>query len=91
MLRHTARGEESMPADKIAITLDRDLVKEIDRGVKSGLYRNRSRAIEEAVREKLERHRRSRLTVEARKLDRKEEKALAEEGMTGEETTWPEY
>jgi Arc/MetJ-type ribon-helix-helix transcriptional regulator len=59
--------------------------------VKSGLYRNRSRAIEEAVREKLERHRRSRLTVEARKLDRKEEKALAEEGMTAEETAWPEY
>jgi Arc/MetJ-type ribon-helix-helix transcriptional regulator len=84
-------GEESMPTDKIAITLDRELVKEIDRGVKSGLYRNRSRAIEEAVREKLERHRRGRLTVEARKLDRKEEKALAEEGMTGEETTWPEY
>jgi Arc/MetJ-type ribon-helix-helix transcriptional regulator len=80
-----------MPADKIAITLDRDLVKEIDRGVKSGLYRNRSRAIEEAVREKLDRHRRSRLSVEARKLDRKEERALAEEGMTGEETTWPEY
>lgn len=80
-----------MPADKIAITLDRDLVKEIDRGVKSGLYRNRSRAIEEAVREKLDRSRRSRLAVEARKLDRKEERALAEEGMTGEETTWPEY
>ena len=80
-----------MPADKIAITLDRDLVKEIDRGVKSGLYRNRSRAIEEAVREKLDRHRRSRLSVEARKLDREEERALAEEGMTGEETTWPEY
>lgn len=80
-----------MPTDKIAITLDRDLVKEIDRGVKSGLYRNRSRAIEEAVREKLDRHRRSRLSVEARKLDRKEERALAQEGMTGEETTWPEY
>jgi metal-responsive CopG/Arc/MetJ family transcriptional regulator len=80
-----------MPADKIAITLDRELVKEIDRGVKSGLYRNRSRAIEEAVREKLDRHRRSRLSVEARKLDRKEEQALAEEGMTGEEATWPGY
>jgi metal-responsive CopG/Arc/MetJ family transcriptional regulator len=80
-----------MPVDKIAITLDRGLVKEIDRGVKSGLYRNRSRAIEEAVREKLERHRRSRLTIEARKLDRKQEKALAEEGMTGEDITWPEY
>jgi Arc/MetJ-type ribon-helix-helix transcriptional regulator len=90
MLRHTTE-EDMMPTDKIAITLDRDLVKEIDRGVKSGLYRNRSRAIEEAVREKLDRHRRSRLSVEARKLDRKEERALAQEGMTGEETTWPEY
>jgi metal-responsive CopG/Arc/MetJ family transcriptional regulator len=80
-----------MPADKIAITLDQDLVKEIDRGVKAGLYRNRSRAIEEAVREKLDRQRRSRLSVEARKLDRKEERGLAEEGMTGEETRWPEY
>jgi Arc/MetJ-type ribon-helix-helix transcriptional regulator len=80
-----------MPADKIAITLDRELVKEIDRGVKSGLYRNRSRAIEEAVREKLDRHRRRRLSVEARKLSRTEERALAEEGMTGEESKWPEY
>ena len=70
-----------MPAEKIAITLDRDLVKEIDRNVKSGLFKNRSRAIEEAVREKLERHRRGRLLTEARKLDPKEEHALAEEGM----------
>jgi hypothetical protein len=29
--------------------------------------------------------------LEARKLDRKEERALAEEGMTGEAITWPEY
>ena len=76
-----------MPAEKIAITLDRELVRELDRGVKSGLYRNRSRAIEEAVREKLDRPRHRRLAVEAKKLDRKEERALAEEGMTGEETT----
>ena len=80
-----------MPTEKIAITLDRELVKEIDRGVRSGLYRNRSRAIEEAVREKLDRRRRRQLSVEAQRLDRKEEQALAEEGMTGEETTWPEY
>jgi len=69
-----------MPAEKIAITLDRELVKEIDRGVKSGLYRNRSRAIEEAVRERLDRHRRRRLSIEAKKLDQREEQALAEEG-----------
>ena len=80
-----------MPAEKIAITLDRELVKELDREVKAGLYRNRSRAIEEAVREKLERHRRRRLSVEAKKLDRREERALVGEGTTGEETAWPEY
>lgn len=80
-----------MPAEKIAITLDRDLLKEIDRGVKSGLFKNRSRAIEKAVREKLERHRRRRLLLEAKKLNPKEERALAEEGMTGEEASWPAY
>jgi metal-responsive CopG/Arc/MetJ family transcriptional regulator len=80
-----------MPAEKIAITLDRELLKEIDRGVRSGLFKNRSRAIEEAVKEKLERHGKHRLLLEAKKLNPKEESALAEEGMTGEETTWPAY
>lgn len=78
-----------MAAEKIAITLDRELLREIDRGVKSGLYKNRSRAIEEAVREKLDRHQRRRLSIEAKKLNPDEERALAEEGMTGEEATWP--
>jgi len=80
-----------MPTEKIAITLDRDLLREIDRGVKSGLFKNRSRAIEEAVRDKLERHRRRRLLTEAKKLDPAEEQALAEEGTTGEEGAWPAY
>ena len=80
-----------MPAEKIAITLDRDLLKEIDRGVKSGKFKNRSRAIERAVREKLERDQRRRLLIEAKKLNPKEEQALAEEGMTGEEASWPAY
>ena len=34
------------------------------------------------VREKFERHRRRRLLIGAKKLDTKEERALAEEGMT---------
>lgn len=80
-----------MPAAKIAITLDRDLVREVDRAVKSGVFRNRSRAIEEAVREKLERRRKRRLLLEAKKLNPKEERAFAEEGMTGEESKWPAY
>lgn len=37
------------------------------------------------MREKLEHHRRRRLFLDAKKLTPKEERALAEEGMTGEE------
>lgn len=80
-----------MATEKIAITLDRSLLREIDRGVKSGVFKNRSRAIEEAVKEKIEKQKKGRLLAEAKKLDPKEEKALAEEGMTGEEAAWPEY
>ncbi|MGH9815176.1 MAG: ribbon-helix-helix domain-containing protein [Candidatus Acidiferrales bacterium] len=80
-----------MAAAKIAITLDRELLREVDLGVRRGLYRNRSRAIEEAVREKLERQRRRRLLVEAKKLNPEEERALAEERITGEESAWPAY
>lgn len=80
-----------MPTEKIAITLDRELLKEIDRGVRSGLFKNRSRAIQEAVKERLERQRKRRLLDEAKKLDPREERALAEEGMTGEEGAWPAY
>ncbi len=80
-----------MPAEKIAITMDRELLKEIDRGVRSGLFKNRSRAIEEAVKEKLERHGKRRLLLEVKKLNPEEERALAEEGMTEEEASWPEY
>lgn len=80
-----------MPAAKIAITLDRELLREVDREVKGGAFRNRSKAIEEAVREKLERQRKRRVLAEAKKLNPKEEKALAEEGITGEESAWPAY
>lgn len=80
-----------MATVKIAITLHRELVREIDRTVKNGQFKNRSRAIEEAVREKIERQKKHRLIAEAKKLDPREERALAEEGITGEEAEWPEY
>jgi Arc/MetJ-type ribon-helix-helix transcriptional regulator len=90
MIEHHTQGAE-MPAAKIAITLDRELLREVDREVKGGAFRNRSKAIEEAVREKLERQRKRRVLAEAKKLNPKEEKALAEEGITGEESAWPAY
>jgi len=77
-----------MSTTKVAITLDRAVLRQIDGLVAEGRYPSRSRAIQEAVRRQLERTRRRRLAEEAAKLDRAEERALAEEALVGD--TWPE-
>ena len=76
---------------KVAITLDLATVQRIDQLVKKRVFRNRSRAIQEAVQEKLERIDRNRLARECAKLDPVFEKAMAEEGMGEELEAWPEY
>lgn len=75
---------------KIAITVDEHALAEIDRLVREGVYANRSKAIEAAVQDRLERSRHSRLARESAKLDKSEEQALANEGYAGE-IEWPEY
>jgi metal-responsive CopG/Arc/MetJ family transcriptional regulator len=80
-----------MSTAKVAITLDQDLLKRLDRLVKNRLFENRSRAIQEAVSEKLARLERNRLAKECAKLDRKFEQAMAEEGLSVEVREWPEY
>jgi Arc/MetJ-type ribon-helix-helix transcriptional regulator len=73
---------------KIAVTLDRKTVADLDRWVREGKYPNRSRALQSAVDMFSEREKRTRLSRELAKLDPNEEKQLAEEGL-GEK--WPEY
>ena len=80
-----------MGAAKVAITIDQELLAQVDRWVAEGRYPNRSQAIQAAVREKLERARRWRLAEEAAKLNPKEERALAEEGFAAESEAWPAY
>jgi Arc/MetJ-type ribon-helix-helix transcriptional regulator len=75
---------------KIAITVDEHALAEIDRLVQQGVFPNRSKAIEEAVHDRIARLHRSRLARECAKLDIAEEQALAEEGYRGE-SEWPEY
>jgi Arc/MetJ-type ribon-helix-helix transcriptional regulator len=75
---------------KIAITLDEEAVAEIDRLVRQGVFPNRSKAIEEAVHDRIAKLHRSRLARECAKLDIREEQALADEGYAGE-SEWPEY
>lgn len=75
---------------KIAITIEEKLLDRLDQLVAEDKFPNRSRAVQEAIRDKLQRMKRSRLVSECAKLDAKEEKALAEEGLTGD-NEWPEY
>ena len=80
-----------MGASKIAITLDNNMVKKLDMLVKSNIFPNRSKAIQEAVVEKLTRMEKNRLAQECAKLDPNFEQSLAEEGFTSELEEWPEY
>ena len=80
-----------MATAKIAITIDQNLLHRLDFLVKSQRFTNRSRAIQEAVAEKLARIERSRLAQECAKLDRKFEQEMAEEGFVAEMDEWPEY
>ena len=80
-----------MPKTKLAVTLDTNLVGELDHLVSKRRFASRSQAIEVAVAEKLERLARTRLAQECSKLNPNEERALAEEGLAGSRDTWPEY
>ncbi len=80
-----------MAASKIAITINDDLLKQLDGLVGSKVYPNRSKAIQEAVEEKLIRIQRKRLAQECVKLDPAFELKLAEEGFSSEMEEWPEY
>ena len=74
---------------KIAVTLDQRTVADLDRWVKEGKYPNRSRALQSAVNILTEREERTRLVRELAKIDPKEEKQLAEQGLG--DRAWPAY
>ena len=80
-----------MATIKVAVTIDSELVEEVDQLVSKEVFPNRSKAVQEALREKLARLRRTRLARECAKLNPSEEKAMAEEGMNQELSTWPAY
>ncbi len=80
-----------MGAAKVAITLEEELLKRVDQLVEQRRFPNRSRAIQEAVREKLDRLDRGRLARECAKLNRAFEQKMAEEGLAGDLEEWPEF
>ena len=67
-----------MPKTKVALTIDAELLDQVDALVSQQKFRNRSQAIEEAVAEKLARLEKSRLAQECAKLDPAVETAFDE-------------
>jgi metal-responsive CopG/Arc/MetJ family transcriptional regulator len=80
-----------MASAKVAISLDQEVLVRLDHLVERRVFPNRSRAIQQAIEEKLGRLERTRLARECSKLDPAFEKALADEGVSGEPGEWPEY
>jgi len=80
-----------MRMSKVAISIERATLEQLDELVKSKVFPSRSRAIQEAVEEKLSRLKRTRLAEECAKLDPKAEQDMAEEDLANEMKQWPEY
>ena len=80
-----------MATSKIGITINKELLKRLDRLVAEQRFPNRSRAIQEAVEEKIDRMDRTRLARESAKLNPHIEQELADEGLARDFSEWPEY
>jgi metal-responsive CopG/Arc/MetJ family transcriptional regulator len=76
---------------KVAVTLDSGVLDRVDLLVQEHQFPNRSRMIETALLEKLERIERTRLARECAKLDPTEERALVDEGLAEDVGAWPAY
>ncbi len=70
-----------MATAKIAISIEEDILNRLDILVKSRVFPNRSKAIQEAIREKLNKVEQNRLDAECVKLNPEFEQALADEGI----------
>lgn len=80
-----------MSVAKVAVSLDEHALARVDRLVREGKFPSRSRLIQDAVAEKLERMGKTRLAAECAKLDPEFERALADEALSEESAAWPEY
>jgi metal-responsive CopG/Arc/MetJ family transcriptional regulator len=80
-----------MAASKIAITIEKKTLTRLDRLVRERVFPNRSKAIQQALEEKINNLEKDKLTLECEKLDPQEEMRLAEEGFALEKDQWPEY
>ncbi len=67
------------------------ILKRLDRLVVERKFPNRNRTVSEAVRDKIDRMDRSRLSRESAKMSKRSEQALADEDLAQDSIEWPEY
>jgi len=79
-----------MSSTRIVISLDPRVLRQVDRLGRAGCFPSRSRLLQDALDEKLLRIDRSRLARECAKLEKREERGLANEALC-EEQPWPPY
>ena len=80
-----------MGVAKVTVSIESDVLKQLDRLVTEKVFPNRSQAVHTAVKEKIARLNKSRLARACELLDRDEEQALAEIGVSADLEEWPEY
>lgn len=80
-----------MTAAKIAISIDRSLLNRIDTLVRAKRFRSRSEVFQTAVSEQIARFDDDLLATECAKLDRAEEQAFADIGLSSDLSEWPPY
>jgi Arc/MetJ-type ribon-helix-helix transcriptional regulator len=74
-----------MTSAKVAVTIDRELLRKVDAWVRAGEFPSRSRAIQAALASmEADRSRRHSLLAELAKLDPEEERRMADEWLVGE-------
>ena len=80
-----------MVTTKVAITIDTELIAQVDSLVFQKVFPNRSKAIQSAIENQLIQLRRDRLVRELENLDPLEEQKIADEGISEELLLCPEY
>jgi hypothetical protein len=80
-----------MAKTNLTISIDSDLIESLDRLVAARLFPDRNRAVEEAIRDQLDRLALARLARSSDAVDPRPEPDLALEGLTVDAGEWSEY
>lgn len=80
-----------MHANKIAISIENNLLERLDAFIIANVYKNRSQAIQAAVKDKLVCLEKKRLAQECEKLTPSTEQQMADEGFNEDSQQWPEF